>query len=129
MITEEPNIVTKKSILIVDDEPLNIFLLQQILKHYDFDLSTAVDGQDALNKFNNKKFDLVLMDLYMPVMDGFEASKTMKQIAPHIPIIVISAAIVTEETLKNDLGIDHFMPKPINIEAFKNLIQTILLAN
>eukprot|EP01136_Pigoraptor_vietnamica_P040540 Opistho-1_new@1069 len=118
----------KKNVLIVDDEPLNVFLLQQILKSYDLTITTATDGQQAVEKFTNNKTDLILMDVYMPVMDGIEASKQIKNISLSTPIIIISAAMLNVDNLKKETNIDYFLPKPVNIEKLKDLINKLLFA-
>lgn len=118
----------KKNVLIVDDEPLNVFLLQQILKCYDLTITTATDGQQAVEKFTNNKTDLILMDVYMPVMDGIEASKQIKNISLSTPIIIISAAMLNVDNLKKETNIDYFLPKPVNIEKLKDLINKLLFA-
>lgn len=118
----------KKKILIVEDEPMSILLIQQILKAYQFELIIATDGFDAIEKFKNTDISLVIMDLYMPKMDGFEASKRIKEISKDTPIIVISTTTIAEDELKKDIGIDYFLAKPLNVEKFKDFIHMLLLA-
>ncbi len=118
----------KKKILIVEDEPMSVRLIQQLLKDYQFELVVAVDGFEALEKFKKTSFSLVIMDLYMPIMDGFEASKKMKEISKDTPIIVISTTTIPEEDLKKDIGIDYFLAKPLNVTKFRDFIHMLLLA-
>lgn len=118
----------RKKILIVDDEPMSVMVLERILKGYEFDLVIAVDGLDAIDKFKKNKIDLVIMDLYMPKMDGFEASKQIKSISIDTPIIVISTTLIGEEELKRDIGIDYLLSKPLNVNKFKDFIYMLLLA-
>jgi len=118
----------RKSILIVEDEPMSVMVLEKILKPYDFQLHIAVDGLDAVEKFRKLKTDLVIMDLYMPKMDGFEASKKIRKISSTTPIIVISTTDVTEEQLKEEIGIDYLLKKPLNIKKFQDFIHMLLLA-
>jgi two-component system cell cycle response regulator DivK len=122
-VTEE----TKK-ILIVEDEPMSVMVLEQILKPYQFQLIVAVNGFDAVEKFKKEPVDLVIMDLYMPKMDGFEASKQIKAISPDIPIIVFSTTDIEEDKLKEDIGIDYLLKKPLNIKKFQDFIHMLLLA-
>lgn len=117
----------KKKILIVEDEPMSVLLLEQFLKPYDFQLIVAVNGFDAVRKFKRLTVDLVIMDLYMPKMDGFEASKQIKVISPNTPIVVISSTDIEEDELKERIGIDHLLKKPLNVAKFHDLIQNILL--
>lgn len=118
----------RKKILIVDDEPMSVMVLERILKGYEFDLIIAVDGLDAIDKFKKNSINLVIMDLYMPNMDGFEASKQIKAISVDTPIIVISTTLIAEEELKKDIGIDYLLTKPLNVNKFKDFIHMLLLA-
>lgn len=118
----------KKKILIVEDEPISVLLIQQILKSYQFELIVATNGFDAIEKFKNTDISLVIMDLYMPEMDGFEASKQIKAISKETPIIVISTTTIAEDDLKKDIGIDYFLAKPLNVSKFKDFIHMLLLA-
>lgn len=123
---DNPN--KKKKILIVEDEPMSVMLIQQILKNYQFELIVANNGRDAIERFRNNDISLVIMDLYMPEMDGFEASKRIKEISKDTPIIVISTTTIAEEDLKKDIGIDYFLAKPLNVPKFKDFIHMLLLA-
>jgi CheY-like chemotaxis protein len=118
----------QKRILIVEDEPMSILVLEKILKPYQFQLIIAVNGLDAVQKFEKSPVDLVIMDLYMPEMDGFEASKRIKELSPDTPIIVISTTVIEEEKLKQDIGIDYLLTKPLNIKKFQDFIHMLLLA-
>ena len=125
-LKKEANI--RKKILIVEDEPMSVMVLERIFKGYEFDLVIAVDGLDAIDKFKKNKIDLVIMDLYMPKMDGFEASKQIKSMSIDTPIIVISTTLIGEEELKRDIGIDYLLSKPLNVNKFKDFIYMLLLA-
>jgi CheY-like chemotaxis protein len=118
----------KKKILIVEDEPMSIMVIQKILAPYQFQLVIAVNGLDAVEKFQKEKADLVIMDLYMPEMDGFEASKRIKALSIDTPIIVISTTDIPEDELKKDIGIDYLLKKPLNIKKFQDFIHMLLLA-
>lgn len=118
----------RKKILIVEDEPMSVMVMEKILKPYEFDLVIAVNGIDAIKKFKSDRIDLVIMDLYMPEMDGFEASRKIKAISKDTPIIVISTAAIGEEELRRDTGIDYLLSKPLNVNKFKDFIHMLLLA-
>ena len=118
----------KKTILIVEDEPMSVMVMEKILKPYAFDLVIAVNGVDAVKKFKSESIDLVIMDLYMPEMDGFEASRQIKAISKDTPIIVISTATIEEEDWRRDTGIDYLLSKPLNVNKFKDFIHMLLLA-
>lgn len=68
------------------------------------------------------------MDLYMPIMDGFEASRKMKEISKDTPIIVVSTTSIPEGDLKKDIGIDYFLAKPLSTIKFRDFIHMLLLA-
>ena len=114
--------------LIVEDEPMSVMVIEQILKPYQFQLLIAVNGADAVEKFKIHHPDLVIMDLYMPEMDGFEASRQIRKISEQTPIIVISTTDISEETLKQDIGIDYLLKKPFNVKKFQDFIHMLLLA-
>jgi len=107
---------------------MSVMVMEKILKPYAFDLVIAVNGVDAVKKFKSESIDLVIMDLYMPEMDGFEASRQIKAISRDTPIIVISTATIEEEDLRRDTGIDYLLSKPLNVNKFKDFIHMLLLA-
>ncbi|NLD27584.1 MAG: Cyclic di-GMP phosphodiesterase response regulator RpfG [bacterium ADurb.Bin270] len=124
----------KPLILIVDDNPTIIELLKSQLKAYDFDLQVAYDGEEALEKIRNRAPDLVLLDLMMPKISGFEICKRIKENknTQFIPIIVITALHEQHDKLRAiELGADDFLIKPINkielITRIKSLLRMKLL--
>jgi sigma-B regulation protein RsbU (phosphoserine phosphatase) len=102
-------------ILIVDDEPFNIDYIEQELEDSSYQLITAVNGQDALDKVREEAPDLILLDIMMPVMDGFEVLSRL-QASPStrdIPVIVISANNNLQSVVKGiQLGAEDYLPKP-----------------
>ena len=102
-------------ILIVDDEPYNVDYLQQELSDRDFELIAAFDGRAALEKIRAASPDLVLLDIMMPVMDGFAVLAQIKADAAtrDIPVIVISANDDLKSVVKGiQMGADDYLPKP-----------------
>jgi serine phosphatase RsbU (regulator of sigma subunit) len=102
-------------ILIVDDEPFNVDYLEQELEGLDCEIITATNGQDALNKVHSESPDLVLLDIMMPVMDGFTVLAQMKSnpAIREIPVIVISANNNLESVVRGiQLGAEDYLPKP-----------------
>ena len=105
-----------KSILIVDDTRLNFVLLKTILRKTEANIIWLENGREAVEYITeNLGVDLVLMDLRMPVVDGIEASKKIKEIAPHIPIIIQTASVMGEayDDIKNS-KCDDTIFKPID---------------
>ena len=117
------------NILIVDDDIKNIFVLDAALKEFEANTFTAFNGQEALDFLTNKsneKIDLVLMDIMMPVMDGYEAMEKIREdeSIKHIPIIAVTAKAMKEDREKCiSLGADDYLSKPIDINILANLIK------
>ena len=107
--------MTNPKILIVDDESFNVDYLEQELEDSDYEIITAVNGQDALDKLQCGLPDLILLDIMMPVMDGFEVLSHLKAdpSTRDIPVIVISANSDLPSVVKGiQLGAEDYLPKP-----------------
>jgi serine phosphatase RsbU (regulator of sigma subunit) len=107
--------MTSARILIVDDEPFNVDYLEQELEEAGYQTLSAGDGQQALEKVKSETPDLVLLDIMMPLMDGFEVLSRLKsdQATRDIPVIVISASSSLESVVKGiQLGAEDYLPKP-----------------
>lgn len=120
MIELNPNIdPTSVNILIVDDIPLNILLIQKMLSRCKYNLLTANDGQQALDAIDANKIDLVLLDLMMPGIDGWEVICRLraKDETKSLPIVILSALNSNEDVTKGlQLGANDFITKPIIME-------------
>jgi CheY-like chemotaxis protein len=102
-------------ILIVDDDPLNIKYLEQELEDLGFETLSAMDGQEALELVSAEAPDLILLDIMMPVMDGFSVLARLKENEAwrDIPVVVISATNDVQSTVKGiELGAEDYLPKP-----------------
>lgn len=114
------NIVFEKAtILVVDDVEENRKLIQAALKDYDFNLIMAQDGQEAINKLKSVNVDLILMDLRMPVMDGYEATKIIKNSdkLKNIPVVALTASVMGKDLEKvSKYGFDAYLRKPVIID-------------
>ena len=107
----------RPKVLIVDDELFNIDYLQQELEECNYDLVTAYNGTEALQKIKQELPDLVLLDLMMPVMDGFAVLRQVKADPDmrDIPVIIISAANNSRSIVKGiKLGAEDYITKPID---------------
>src|SRR3954452_103864 len=104
-------------ILVVDDVPANVKLLEvRLLAEY-FDVLTAANGADAIETCENGKVDVVLLDVMMPEMDGFEVCRRLKAdpATSHIPVIMITALDHVSDRVKGlEAGADDFLTKPVN---------------
>ncbi|MGB9701524.1 MAG: ATP-binding protein [Candidatus Kapaibacteriota bacterium] len=113
------------TILIAEDDDINYLVLYKLLEKMNFHLIRANDGVEAVNIVKeNKNIELILMDLKMPHLDGFEASKQIKEIAPNIPIIAVSAFSAYHEKQKAaESGCNEYIEKPINLVNVVNTIK------
>jgi len=120
---------TKAKILIVDDEPFNVDYLEQELEDLNYETITAVNGQEALKKMVSESPDLVLLDIMMPIMDGFTVLEKVKAdpAIRSISVIVISANNDLRSVVKGiQLGAEDYLPKPFEPTLLKARIQSSL---
>jgi PAS domain S-box-containing protein len=121
----DDDFTNKRTLLVTEDEDINFTLLSEILSDLNLSLYRAENGLEALNFCSgNIKPYLVLMDMKMPVMDGIEATKRIKQVNPGLPVIALTA--YTSEADKRkfiDAGCDYFIEKPFHMD---NLISTVV---
>lgn len=121
--------MVEPKILIVDDEPFNVDYLEQELEELDYATVSAANGQEALEKVSSESPDLVLLDIMMPVMDGFEVLARLKADANtrDIPVIVISANSDLKSVVRGiELGAEDYLPKPFEPALLKARISTSL---
>jgi PAS domain S-box-containing protein len=117
----------KLEVLIAEDNAVNLLVVKNILSKWNITVTNAENGQVALNKMKDKKFDLVLMDLEMPVMDGLTAVGKIREFNTKIPIIALTAA--SFENLQFDLqkvGLNDFVQKPFRPEELYNKIHRLI---
>lgn len=121
--------MSNPKILIVDDNPVNVELLKAQLKPYQYTLDTAYDGEEALAKIQQSHPDLVLLDLMMPKISGYEVCRSIKQNkeTQFIPVIIITALSELDDKLKAiELGADDFLVKPFNKLELTTRIKSLL---
>jgi CheY-like chemotaxis protein len=114
------------NILIAEDIPINYDFLSSLLEHHPFSLTWAKDGLEAVKYAESNAYDLILMDINMPNMDGVEATQKIRQMQRNrdIPIIALTANALTgdrERFLK--AGMDDYIAKPFNEEALHILLE------
>jgi len=116
----------KAKVLIVDDEPFNVDVLLQELEELDYELITASNGKEALDKIKSQLPDLILLDLMMPVLDGFAVLSEIKMDNElrDIPVIIVSAASDSKSIVKGiKQGADDYVTKPIDAEHLKSKLK------
>lgn len=101
------------NLLVADDNQINVFVIKQFLTNWGVNITIAENGEEALQLATENDFDLILMDLHMPVMDGFEATKEIMKVKPNAKVIAITAT--TEDEVGSgiaDAGMIGFIMKP-----------------
>ena len=107
-------------ILIAEDNDSNYSLVKNILKEYQ--ITRVVNGVEAVEKVRNEKFDIVLMDMKMPIMGGLEATRKIRELNPVIPIIALTAnAFDTDRVSAMEAGCNAFLAKPLKKEELLEL--------
>jgi CheY-like chemotaxis protein len=119
----------KMKILIVDDEPLNVDYLEQRLEDLNHKIITAADGQEALDKIKSEHPDLILLDLMMPILDGFAVLSEVKA-DPSLrdtPVIIISADHDSKSIVRGiKQGADDYLTKPVSAELLIKKVKDFL---
>ena len=115
-----------KTILVAEDNDSNYILMTYILKR-DYEFKRAKNGQEAVDMVNEGGFDLVLMDIKMPVMDGLTATQQIKDAHPELPVIAWTAnAFDSDRQLALKAGCNDFLAKPVNREKCLALIEKFI---
>ncbi|MEH2293683.1 hybrid sensor histidine kinase/response regulator [Nostoc sp.] len=116
-------------ILVVDDSPDNVFLIKTILEEEGYTISTAENGISALAELKASPCDLVLLDLMMPGMDGYEVTKHIRgemKLPQYIPILLITAHDAPNVAHGLDLGADDFIRKPVTVDELLARVRSLL---
>ena len=114
-------------ILVVDDDKNTRRLFRAVLENAGYTASTASDGAEALDLMDSEHIDLVVLDIMMPNMDGYEFTKSLREVENNLPILMVSAKQLPEDKKKGFLvGTDDYMTKPIDEEEMLLRIKALL---
>lgn len=118
--------MTKYKILYAEDDETIAFLTQDNLETH-YDVVHCANGEDAFQCFQSQEFDICLLDIMMPKMDGFELAENIRKINSEIPIIFLSAKTLKEDRIKGlKIGADDYLVKPFSIEELMLKIEIFL---
>jgi CheY-like chemotaxis protein len=116
------------SILLADDEPDIIDPLKEHLFIEGYDVKTAFDGEEAISLMSKSKFDVIILDLYMPKIDGFDVLKAIKKTAPSTKVIILTGHAFPENVKKcKKYGAEIVLPKPSGIKEILDTIQDVIV--
>ena len=118
---------TNKKILLVEDNELNYEIAKTVLEEAGFRVDGASNGKEAIDKASDNSYDVILMDIQMPIMDGYEATKELRKLGNRTPIIAMTANAFSEDKKKaKEVGMDGYIAKPINVNKLVSTIMNIL---
>ncbi len=127
IISSNSIIDTNKKILLVEDNELNYEIAKTVLEEAGFRVDGASNGKEAVDKASNNTYDVILMDIQMPIMDGYEATKELRRLGNRTPIIAMTANAFREDKKKaKEVGMDGYIPKPIDVKTLVSTIMSIL---
>lgn len=133
-INVEPDSVKTAAlkILLADDNDLNHFLVTEILRNTIHELRSVYNGEEAVNIVQQEHFDIIFMDLQMPVMGGIEASLKIRELTEkgkkQIPIVAITARVMADDLQEcQDAGIEYFISKPLKINDFSEFVERVAI--
>jgi len=115
---------TNIKVLVVDDNAMNRNMLSKMLQRLECSTICVCDGSEAVKAIANENFRIIFMDLQMPVMDGFEATRRIRKMKENIPIVAVSANSQEEELPKCiDAGMNDFLWKPVRAAKLKEFVE------
>lgn len=117
-------------ILVVDDENINLRLVSRLLEMEGYEVVSAQSGEAALHLIEQTRPDLALLDVIMPVMDGYELCRRLRQnpVTAQIPIVMLTALVDENDRLKGiEAGADDCLPKPFDVDVLRTMLKRFLL--
>jgi PAS domain S-box-containing protein len=123
---KETSQLAGKKVLAVEDNEVNQMLIRKFLQNWGIEVSVASNGLEALEKTRTEQFDMILMDLQMPVMDGYTASRNIREVSPYysdIPIVAVTASMESEiKDRCKEAGMDSILLKPYSPQSLKSAL-------
>ena len=131
--TNKLGIYCGRKVLIVDDEFINREIVTKYLERLGFSVDQAVEGEDCLKRFKLGRYDLIVMDLQMPVLDGFQTVQQIRRLEEQevvdkrVPILALSASVTGKVWNKcKAVGMNGYLSKPFKTEEFQQKVKEIL---
>jgi|GEM_PF-2828274 len=123
----EDKLKFKGNILVAEDNEINQIVIRDLLNSMGLEVTVVENGELATQRVQSENFDLVLMDLQMPVMDGFKATKIIRQINSSIPVVALSAAVMEQDRLQTQsAGMNAHIAKPIDLQELQTVLADYL---
>jgi DNA-binding response OmpR family regulator len=123
----ENNIYQGKKILLVEDEETLAVGLEYNLKEEGYIVDWVKDGKQAIEQFNSKEYDLIILDIMLPFFDGFEIAEKIRTKFPQMPILMLTARTSFEDKVRGlELGADDYMTKPFHLQELLLRIKAML---
>lgn len=124
---------SKHKVLLVEDNKINVLIAKKFLSKWNLSVEVAYNGQEAVNMVQVQPYDLVLMDISMPIMDGYEATKTIRRLdngrLKSLPIIALTASVLEEFKFQAfEAGINDYVSKPFKPQELYNVIHKYIMA-
>lgn len=115
------------NLLVIDDDKNIRYLIKEVFEAEHYTVKTAADGKSALEMLDKEKFDIAIVDIMMPNLDGYEFTKQLRTFDKELPVLMISAKQLAEDRKKGfTAGIDDFMTKPIDTEELVLHVKALL---
>ncbi|MDK2084381.1 response regulator [Aliarcobacter butzleri] len=122
--SKKMKLITPKKALVVEDNEINQIVSSKMLESIGFDIDIANDGLEAVDMVNKSNYDIVFMDLQMPNMDGFEATKKIREFNKNTPIVALSAAVMDKDKELTSLaGMNNHLAKPLIRSELESILK------
>lgn len=124
---DNSTLLKDKPLVLIAEDDIGNFKLENLILKSDFRIIHAWDGSEAIEMFNNNKPDIILMDINMPVVNGYQAFEKIRAINKDVPVIAVTAyAMANEKRDILDAGFNGYISKPIDIHTFKDVVSKFL---